>query len=324
MTSFPTPCITSPTRVFVLAAIVLLFDIPFFAQSVPGALGKNGSGMVVVQSDKAEENLINSTSPVYPALAKQAQVQGIVRLRAVISKTGTVVSVTYLSGPAMLVQAAIDAVKQWKYKPFVVEGQPADVVAEIEVPFFLGVSDAEMKVYRERHREFKVHEDECRALLEADKYGEAEVSCLPLLALAAKLPKAQYVDQIAANDLYGEALLFQKKFPEALGYLKRALEIGESSYGSENPELAYLYHHAAWGYQGVGDMKKARSCYEKAETTLRKARDHAIGDEFKNLYAKRLQAVLADYINLLRQIGQQDAADKAQLRADAIAKEIHP
>ena len=304
MTSVLMTYITSRHRILTLAAIILFFNVPSFSQS-SSAASQTGSGIVAVQSDKAEGNLTNSISPFYPALAKQAQVQGIVKLRAVISKTGDVESITYLSEPAMLVQSAIDAVKQWNYRPFLVEDQPAEVITVIEIPFFLGVSDAQMKLYREQHREFKAHENECRALLEADKYADAEVSCSPLLALAGKLPKAQHVDEIAANDLYGEALLFQKRFPEALGYLKHALEIGESSYGSESPELAYLYHHAAWGYQGVGDTKKAQSCYGKAESILHKAWDHATSNEYKNQYAKSLQGVLSDYINLLQQTGQQ-------------------
>lgn len=307
-----------------LATIVLPLNIPSWGQSGSAAGGHAGSGIPVVQSDKAEENLLRRVSPFYPPLAQMAQVQGIVRLRIFISKTGDVESCNYLSGPLMLMQSAIDAVKQWKFKPFLVEDQPAEVSVEIELPFFLGVSDAEMQMYMKRDEEFKSQEKECRALLEANKYVEAEVSCNSLVDVAGQLHKSQRLERMTADDLSGEALLFQKKFPQALECLKRALGIGESALNPTSAELGSLYHHAAWGYQGAGDMKKALSYYEKAENILRKARDREGAGEFKDLDAKRLQAVLADYIHLLRQIGQQGAADKAQIRADAIAKEIRP
>jgi protein TonB len=82
-------------------------------------------------------NLIRKVTPVYPPLAKQARVQGTVRFTAVISKDGTIQQLSMVSGHPLLVQAAQDAVKQWLYKPTLLNGEPVEVVTQIDVNFTL-------------------------------------------------------------------------------------------------------------------------------------------------------------------------------------------
>ena len=82
--------------------------------------------------------LVDQPRPVYPALARQARIQGTVRLEAVISKVGTIEELTVVSGHPLLIQAALDAVKQWRYQPTELNGVPVVVVTTIEVNFTLG------------------------------------------------------------------------------------------------------------------------------------------------------------------------------------------
>ncbi len=76
--------------------------------------------------------------PVYPELARQARVQGTVRLHIVIETDGSVIEVKYVSGPAMLVQSAIDAVKQWRFRPTSLNSVPVQVECVVDVDFHLG------------------------------------------------------------------------------------------------------------------------------------------------------------------------------------------
>jgi len=76
-------------------------------------------------------------APVYPDLARQAGVQGEVRLDVVIDKQGRVSSIRVISGHPLLIPAALDAVKQWEYKPTLLNGQPVEVATEVSVPFVL-------------------------------------------------------------------------------------------------------------------------------------------------------------------------------------------
>jgi periplasmic protein TonB len=85
----------------------------------------------------AEGNLIYRLQPMYPILARQARIQGTVELRAVISKSGTIENLTIIRGHAMLVTAAVEAVKQWRYRPYLLNNEPIEVETDITVNFTL-------------------------------------------------------------------------------------------------------------------------------------------------------------------------------------------
>ncbi len=85
-----------------------------------------------------QASLINKVQPVYPPLAKQARISGTVRLQAVIAKDGSIIELQVLSGHPLLQQAALDAVRQWKYRPTLLNGDPVEVVTTIDVIFTLG------------------------------------------------------------------------------------------------------------------------------------------------------------------------------------------
>jgi protein TonB len=76
-------------------------------------------------------------TPVYPPLARSARIQGHVVLQAIIGPDGSVLEVKACSGHPMLIPAAIEAVKQWKYQPTMLNDQPVTVVTEIDVNFTL-------------------------------------------------------------------------------------------------------------------------------------------------------------------------------------------
>jgi protein TonB len=81
--------------------------------------------------------LVRKVQPDYPPLARQARIQGSVILKAVISKTGHVEGLQVVSGHPMLTASAINAVKQWQYKPYILNGQPVEVETNITVNFTL-------------------------------------------------------------------------------------------------------------------------------------------------------------------------------------------
>src|SRR5258707_2031336 len=81
--------------------------------------------------------LVRKVNPNYPPLARQARIQGTVVLHAVISKDGSIENLTLVSGHPMLAPSAIEAVKQWKYKPYLLNGEPVEVDTEVMVNFTL-------------------------------------------------------------------------------------------------------------------------------------------------------------------------------------------
>lgn len=90
-----------------------------------------------VSSGVVEGLKLNAPSPTYPQMARIAHIQGDVVLQATISKSGTVENLHALSGHPILIQAALDAVRQWKYKPYVLNGEPVEVETTIKVQFHM-------------------------------------------------------------------------------------------------------------------------------------------------------------------------------------------
>jgi protein TonB len=84
-----------------------------------------------------EGNLIHRVEPRYPPLAIQARIQGQVVLQAVISRSGMIENLQLVSGHPMLAQAAIDAVSRWRYRPYMLNGEPVEVETQVTVNFFL-------------------------------------------------------------------------------------------------------------------------------------------------------------------------------------------
>jgi len=85
----------------------------------------------------AEGNLIYRVQPVYPPLAREARIQGTVELRAIVSKAGTIENLAVVSGHPMLVKSALQAVRQWRYRPYLLNSEPIEVETDITVNFVL-------------------------------------------------------------------------------------------------------------------------------------------------------------------------------------------
>jgi TonB family protein len=115
-------------------------DLTHQGHAVPSS-DTNGSAQPQkenISGEVAMGLLFNKTVPVYPPIAKAARVSGTVVLEATISKTGVIEDLHVISGPAMLIQAALDAVRTWQYRPYLVNGEPVEVETTVNVVFTLG------------------------------------------------------------------------------------------------------------------------------------------------------------------------------------------
>jgi TonB family protein len=114
-----------------IAALLLLVTLVSLgaAQAVPQR--------VRVADTIISQQIVTKVAPIYPPLAKQAKIQGSVVLRVQISKSGDVENLQLISGHPMLAPAAIEAVRQWKYKPFLLNGEPTGVETSVTVNFTL-------------------------------------------------------------------------------------------------------------------------------------------------------------------------------------------
>lgn len=106
--------------------------------TVAPAATASGSKPQLVSSGVSAGHLIAPIRPVYPAIARMAGIGGAVVINAIISRTGAIESAHVLSGPPVLQPAALDAVRQARYRPFLLNGQPTDVQTTITIVFRMG------------------------------------------------------------------------------------------------------------------------------------------------------------------------------------------
>ena len=158
--------LTAPTRIPVLSqqrAVISDAGAPQFADVPAGGFAGDGflvgdrglmmpppappepkaeakaprTGPVRVGGDVQSARLIHQVRPLYPALAKQVRTQGTVRLQAIIGRDGAIQNLQLMSGHPLLVPAAVDAVKQWRYRPTLLNGETVEVLTQIDVHFHL-------------------------------------------------------------------------------------------------------------------------------------------------------------------------------------------
>jgi protein TonB len=118
----------------------IISNIPQAAPPPPPP--KEAPKPVVVQRIRVGGNvqqakLVSQPKPVYPSLARQARISGVVRFNAIIGTDGRIQNLTLVQGHPLLVPAAQEAVKQWVYQPTLLNGEPVEVVTQIDVNFTL-------------------------------------------------------------------------------------------------------------------------------------------------------------------------------------------
>jgi protein TonB len=107
------------------------------ASIVSTSAAKPALGSIRISQGISQGLVIKKVAPVYSATALQLRKEGTVELMATISKDGAVTSVQVLKGDLLLAKSAVDAVKQWKYRPYLLNGEPVEIQTQIMVNFKL-------------------------------------------------------------------------------------------------------------------------------------------------------------------------------------------
>ncbi len=271
-----------------------------------------------VSTVEANSHIAHRVEPVVPPLAKAARVGGSVKLHVIISPTGDVSTVTVISGHPMLAPAAIEAVKQWKYEPFIENGNPTTVATEVELDFPGGMSERESDV---RNKFFPM-ERECRELITAAKYSDAEQKCRQAVALSNELPSAVILERSDAKSLLANALFLQHRLSEAIPLYEEALELDKGYRKPDDADLASDYANLGRAYAMQGELSRADDLYSKAITTFRAA-IKGLPSMYEN-YSRRLQRTLNEYAQLKDAEKQTEASSELRKQANGITPFADP
>jgi len=278
------------------------------------ALGQ-GSNEAFVMEGEGTRHLLPHAEPLYPPIAKAAHVQGSVLLHVDVDELGTVTKVEAIGGPSMLKGAAMDAVKQWKYKPFEVDGKPTAVRVVVSVPFSLGTPTATEKSDNAIGQAYFPKADECRAANAAGQWTSATVVCGKAVAIAERFPDpSTRLNEIrVAHQDYGEALAFSGDLPKALIEFHRTIEIAEKSLTPKDAEYGSAFYWQAFAEHASHMLVEAERDYNVAEDSYRKAIVNL--PDMKQIYSRYLAHTLVYHSVLTKQTGHEEESAKMQEEA---------
>ena len=298
-----------------------------------------------------QEHTDHRVFPVYPPIAKAAHIQGTVVFDLSIGTTGKIESMSLVSGPAMLQQAATDCLKQWTFHPFEEDGVPVIAKGQYSIIFVLSgqsnttvghgppssvppASSAPVKTVtvrvlsdnaatgpdEELNKKFDDADDACKKGILSRQFNDATVSlCKEAALLAEKLPTdGNYVARrsafVYAATAYGDVGDFKNALPWA-GKAVEVVKLGHDD--NSGSSAAYATKGSVEGY--LGDFPSADRDLTMAEDFSRKAVERATQSQFGrgNYYERDLAKNLQLHAKVLEAMGR---SEDAQKKLDEAAK----
>ena len=275
-----------------------------------------------VSLEEATLHLAKQTEPEYPALAAQAHIQGDVIVRLTVDETGRVTDAKVVSGHPLLLGSALKTAREWEFNPFLENGKPVSVSAQVKVSFFLGPG-AELR------SDYLHQEGECINQIQSNRFVEADKVCKKALAVAVKLPKSFDPDKMRAYGNAGTVAYGLKKPAEALEDFKQELGFAEQTLQPGNAEMIEVRCNLAHAYVATGQLQAADAAYSEAEKAvdaaaqeLEKRRDKMKPHGYQGVkasYDHNLQIILQEHVVVLRKLGKASEAQALDARANSIA-----
>lgn len=283
--------------------------------------GMGAAAQEVVHEDEAalRAQATYRAEPVYPPIAKAAQVQGAVKLEIKVSRAGTVDWVKMVSGPAMLQQAAMDSVRQWRFKPFVKDGSVVEAQGTVTVEFTLdtGPVSAEEKKLAEK---YFPEADQCeKAVLAQADLATAVTLCVQAADDAARFPDdRRFIEKRSAFVWAAWALLYQGNYAPALGWARQAVNVVKLGH-DDNSGANAAYSVMALAEAKNGNLMEADADFTAAEDFERKAIAWGESVKFEHLesYKRSLGHDLRLHAQVLKAMSR---LDLAQQKMDEAAK----
>jgi len=275
--------------------------------------------VIAADQQALNEHVDHRVSPIYPPIAKAAHIQGTVLFDLRISASGKIESMKVVSGPPMLVQAAIDCLKQWTFHPFEKDGEPVIATGQMPISFVLsdyhpGANDEQIA-----DRYFPLF-DKCReaVLAKADLSG-AESICNQAGETADQFgPAVRFIEKRSAFVYAATACLNNRDLAKALSWAAKAVvevELGHDDNSGSN--AAYATKGMIEGM--MGDLATADRDLTVAEDYGRKAVAWAGQEKFEhgNSYKQSLVQDFQFHARVLQAMGR---SKEAQEKLDEAAK----
>ncbi len=286
--------------------------------TVPAWVGEAQEAIAVDQAT-IEQHVDHRVDPVYPPIAKAARIGGTVVLEVRVDPQGKVEATKVASGPPMLLQAALDCVKQWTFRPFEQDGSPQAATGQISILFDLGKNAPTAEEDEIAQRYFPLS-DKCRQAVSArnDPKNAAAV-CKEAAETASEFgPEVRFIEKRSAFVWAAYALMSNRDFKSALFYAQQAVDVVKLGHDDNSGS------NAAYGVKSMvegnmGDFAASDQDLAVAEDFGRKGVEWAEKEapSLRAEYARSLTMDLRFHAQVLQQLNRpaeaQQKLDEAKL-----------
>lgn len=267
---------------------------------------------LAVDEPAIRQHVLQNVPPVYPPIAKAAQVQGTVVLSLKIDTTGKVESVQVVSGPPMLRQAAIDALRQWTFHPFEKDGKASEATGSISIAFDLG-KDGPTPDELKTAKEYFGIDGECRAAVtnHSDTANAASI-CDHAAKIAEQFPPdRRFIEKRSAFVWAAWATVYNNDPNTALSWARKGVAVVQLGHDDNSGSNA-AYTVLALAEAKTGDLQSADRDFTTAEDFGRKAIAWAkqVGFEHGDSYSHSLNQDLRFHAQVLQALNRPEEAQK--------------
>ncbi len=274
----------------------------------------------VFASDSPQLHIVKKTEPIYPAIAKAAHVSGQVKLQIEIGPDGHVISAQNVSGPAMLVGAAQECVKQWLYEPISVDGKPATVSSTVTIPFGLP-APANPNDEKIAAQFFPLDQACIKSVSSNAPPSEQAEACKKAADIAEEFSSQErFIERRSIFAYTSTALRRNKQMQDALSYANKAVAVVEQGHDDGSGSSA-AYGVRAQAEAQLGDLAKASDDLNKAEEFERSAilKMGGVEDAFvKRQYVPVLKGMLTFHAQVLSALGKPEEAAAKTAEAEKL------
>lgn len=268
---------------------------------------------IAVDEATIQQHIMRRVAPVFPPIAKAARIVGTVVFDVQIDRAGKVTSTKIVSGPAMLRQAAVDAVKQWTFRPFEKDGNPADAAGRIAITFTLGKNDPTPDEDRIAQAYFPLS-DKCRKEVSAHSDPkEAASTCGEAANLAEQFANdRRFIEKRSAYVWATYAFLAANHPQTALQWGEKAVSTVQLGHDDNSGSNA-AYSVRAYAEARSGNLDAADRDLDTAEEFQRKGIVWAEKEapELARSYKQSLVQDLRIHAQVLNALGKAEKAKEA-------------
>ena len=201
-----------------------------------------------IAPEKAELNLVTRVTPVYPPLAKAVGIRAVVHLDILIDETGAVRDVKVISGHPMVASSAMEAIKQWKYKPFEIDGKPTTVRTDVNMLIPATATHEDILKEQNFQREFWENERQGKAAYEEKRFEEAEAKLAIARAAAEERGDSKWLELTGVITLQGHIAMAEGQLDKAKDFYTDSLALhlkhqrpSEAEVASAQQDLGILF-----------------------------------------------------------------------------------